>query len=173
MEYNNGERVAVYFLFFGGYLFASMCFFLNALGTHSYSFVWVFKSQVLIVVLAEYCGIYYRFLPLFFCDCSSARRKNVTNHVIYVRNRHRLVNAGLAMGIIFWSVIVSGIQTLSQKDTLSKVPLFVVFLSVLFSGIPFFVIVVKYSTGLLNRWQYSELKAFFLFFSLFNSKLFL
>ena len=48
-------------------------------------------------------------------------RKNVTNHVIYVQNRKRVVNAGLAVGIIFWSAFVSGIQTLSEVDTIAKV----------------------------------------------------
>lgn len=45
----------------------------------------------------------------------------MTNHVIYVHNRKRLVNAGLAVGIIFWSAVVSGIQTLSEVDTIAKV----------------------------------------------------
>ncbi|CAM9697534.1 unnamed protein product, partial [Ectocarpus sp. 4 AP-2014] len=47
--------------------------------------------------------------------------KNVTNHVIHVQNRNRLVNLGLALGIIFWSVVVSGIQTLSKVDTIAQV----------------------------------------------------
>lgn len=51
--------------------------------------------------------------------------KNVTNHVIYVQNRKRVVNASLAVGIIFWSAFVSGIQTLSEVETIAKVLPFV------------------------------------------------
>ncbi|CAM9471694.1 unnamed protein product, partial [Ectocarpus sp. 8 AP-2014] len=47
--------------------------------------------------------------------------KNVTNHVIHVQNRNRFVNLGLALGIIFWSVVVSGIQTLSKVETIAQV----------------------------------------------------
>ncbi|CAM9820296.1 unnamed protein product [Pylaiella littoralis] len=47
--------------------------------------------------------------------------KNVTNHVIHVQNRKRVVNCSLAVGIIFWSAVVSSIQTLSKVDTIAKV----------------------------------------------------
>ena len=45
----------------------------------------------------------------------------MTNHVIHVQNRKRLVNAGLTVGIIFWSAFVSSIQALSKVDTIAKV----------------------------------------------------
>lgn len=47
----------------------------------------------------------------------------MTTHVIHVQNRKRLVNAMLAVGIIFWSAVVSSIQTLSKVDTIAQVRL--------------------------------------------------